>query len=135
LIAGFGDSHTDWPPSFRTVATVTFGLSVAVHMGMLSGDFFLYDFQYLARIPPQVWRLVTCFLITFPNLGVLFDTFHMYMYMSQLEKGHPRLSRREDLVWYLTFVCGTILVGLLVQTLLCSPVLPIYENPSTYLPG
>jgi Derlin-2/3 len=104
-------------------------------MGMLAGELFLYDFHYLARIPPQVWRLVTCFLITFPNLGVLFDTFHMYMYMSQLEKGHPRLSRREDLVWYLTFVCGTILVGLLVPTLLCSPVYPIYENPSKYLPG
>jgi hypothetical protein len=104
-------------------------------MGVLAGDFFSYDFGHLMQIPPQIWRPVTCFLITFPNLGILFDTFHMYMYMSQLEKGHPRLSRREDLVWYLTFICGTILVGLLVQTLLCSPVYPLYETPQHICPG
>ncbi|KAL7925416.1 Der1-like family domain-containing protein [Trichoderma austrokoningii] len=104
------DAYWRAPPIARTAATVTFGLSVAVHMGILAGNLFFYDLYYLARFPPQIWRLVTCFLITFPNLGVLFDTFHMYMYMSQLEKGHPRLSRREDLVWYLTFVCGTILI-------------------------
>lgn len=121
------DAYWRAPPIARTVATITFGLSCAVHTGVLAGDLFYYDFRYLLRIPPQVWRIVTCFLITFPNLGILFDTFHMYMYMSQLERGHPRLSRREDFVWYLTFVSGTILIlshltgfgfGVLTQALL-----------------
>ncbi|RFU72457.1 centromere microtubule-binding cbf5 [Trichoderma arundinaceum] len=104
------DAYWRAPPIARTAATVTFGLSVAVHTGILAGDLFYYDIYHLLRIPPQIWRPVTCFLITFPNLGILFDTFHMYMYMSQLERGHPRLSRREDLVWYLTFISGTILI-------------------------
>ncbi|KAL7949017.1 Der1-like family domain-containing protein [Trichoderma barbatum] len=121
------DAYWRAPPIARTVATITFGLSVAVHTGVLAGGLFSYDFRLLLRIPPQAWRLVTCFLITFPNLGILFDTFHMYMYMSQLEKGHPRLSRREDFVWYLTFISGTILIlshltgfgfGVLTQALL-----------------
>lgn len=115
------DAYWRAPPIARTVATITFGLSCAVHTGVLAGDLFYYDFRYLLRFPPQVWRIVTCFLITFPNLGILFDTFHMYMYMSQLERGHPRLSRREDFVWYLTFVSGTILVGLFSSISRASP--------------
>lgn len=83
----------------------------------------MYDHRLVLWIPPQLWRLVTCFLITLPNLGILFDTFHMYIYMSRLERGHPRLSRREDFVWYLIFICGTILVGLLAHSSTCSPLL------------
>lgn len=103
-------------------------------MGILDGSLFVYDSRLILWIPPQLWRLVTCFLITFPNLGILFDTFHMYMYMSQLERGHPRLSRREDLVWYLTFICGTILVGPLPQFSHVLSRVPD-EHPSKYLPG
>ncbi|KAL7823350.1 Der1-like family protein [Trichoderma gracile] len=104
------DAYWRAPPIARTVATVTFGLSVAVYTGVLDGGLFTYDRRLVLWIPPQLWRLVTCFLITLPNLGILFDTFHMYIYMSRLERGHPRLSRREDFVWYLIFICGTILI-------------------------
>lgn len=60
--------------------------------------------------PPQIWRFFTAFLITEKNLGILFDTYFLYMYLSQLEVG--RFSRKEDLIWYLLVVGATILVSL-----------------------
>ncbi|KAH6611150.1 centromere microtubule-binding cbf5 [Trichoderma cornu-damae] len=104
------DAYWRAPPIARTAATLTFAISIAVHMDILPMGFFVYDIRYLLRMPPQIWRPVTCFFITFPNLGILIDTWQMYMYMSQLERGHPRLSRREDLVWYLIVMSGTILI-------------------------
>jgi hypothetical protein len=35
----------------------------------------------------------------------------VYQYVSQLELGHPRFPRKEDLLWYFMFICTTILVG------------------------
>lgn len=63
-------------------------------------------------LPPQIWRFGTAFLLTGPALGLLFDTYFLYSYLSQLEVGNARFSRKEDLVWYLMFVGGTIMVSL-----------------------
>lgn len=50
--------------------------------------------------------------MTGPQLSIVFDTYFMYNYMSQLETGHPRMPRKADLLWYLIFVGGVIMVGL-----------------------
>jgi hypothetical protein len=48
----------------------------------------------------------------------------VYQYVSQLENGHPRFPRKEDLLWYLMFICTTILVC-------CSPRDPwLHPSPS-----
>lgn len=65
-------------------------------------------------------------MITGPNLGILFDTYLIYNYMSQLEKGHPRLAKREDVVWYLIFICSTIMVGAWLSIALCLPPSPLF---------
>lgn len=67
--------------------------------------------QFLFQIPPQIWRLGTNFLLTGPQLGLLFDTYFLYHYLTALEVGNPRFARREDVIWYLMFVCTVITVS------------------------
>ncbi|GAP93221.1 putative der1-like family protein [Rosellinia necatrix] len=97
------------PPVARTVATVVFLSSVAVYTGMLSIYGFFFHYSMLLQFPPGMHRLVTSFLITSKDLGVLFDTYFVYTYLSQLEKGNAKFSKKEDLVWYLAFV-GTVII-------------------------
>ena len=72
---------------------------------------FYYHPSLLWKFPPEIWRPVASFIPTDPGLSLLFDTYFLYHYMSQLEKGHPRFPRNADLVWYLMFVSGSILVS------------------------
>lgn len=95
----------------RTIATFTFVVSAGVVLGMLPAKYFIFHPFYLIRFPPQIWRLATSFLVTSPGIGLLFDTYFLYTYLCQLEVGNPRFPRKEDLIWYLLFVCGTILVS------------------------
>ncbi|KAI0471777.1 Der1-like family protein [Xylariaceae sp. FL0804] len=96
------------PPIARTVATVVFLASVGVYTGMLDIYGFLFHYSLLIKFPPAVHRLVTSFLITSKDLGVLMDTYFLYTYIAQLERGHPKFMKKEDLLWYLTFVGGAI---------------------------
>jgi len=61
------------------------------------------------KMPPQLWRLATSFLITGKDLGIIFDTYFLYTYGSKLETASPRFSRPGDFFMYLVFICGTIL--------------------------
>ncbi|RYO92548.1 hypothetical protein DL766_002371 [Monosporascus sp. MC13-8B] len=97
------------PPVSRTVATAVFACSVAVYTGMISAYPFLFHYSTLLQFPPAVHRLVTSFLLTGPGLSVLFETYFIYSYLSQVEKGNSKFSKREDLVWYLMFVGGVII--------------------------
>ncbi|KAI1327814.1 Der1-like family protein [Xylariaceae sp. FL0255] len=97
------------PPIARTVATVVFLTSVGVYTGMLSIYGFVFHYSMLLQFPPAIHRFVTSFLITSKDLGVLMDTYFLYTYLSQLEKGNPKFSRKEDLIWYLMFVGGIII--------------------------
>ncbi|KAI1505621.1 Der1-like family-domain-containing protein [Biscogniauxia marginata] len=96
------------PPIARTVATVVFLASLGVYTGMLSIYGFIFHYSFLLKFPPGIHRFVTSFLITSKDLGVLFDTYFVYTYLSQLEKGNSKFMKKEDLIWYLMFVGGTI---------------------------
>ncbi|KAH8177475.1 der1-like family protein [Sarocladium implicatum] len=106
-----GDVYWRLPPFARNTATATFLLSIGVHLGFVPGYYFVHAPEFLFRLLPQLWRPVTCFLITSPKLGILFDTYFMYQYMSQLEQGNSRFPRKEDFLWYLIFV-GTTILGI-----------------------
>ncbi|KAI0834653.1 Der1-like family protein [Hypoxylon sp. FL0890] len=99
------------PPIARTVATAVFLCSVGVYTGMLSAAPFVFHYSLLFKWPPALYRLVTSFLLTSPNLGVLFDTYFVFTYLSQLETSNSKFQRKEDLIWYLMFVT-TIIVPL-----------------------
>ncbi|KAG6040329.1 hypothetical protein E4U41_000886 [Claviceps citrina] len=104
------ENYMRLPPMSRTIATFTFVVSAGVVLGMLPAKYFIFHPFYLFQFPPQIWRLATSFLITSPGIGLLFDTYFLYTYLCQMEVGNPRFPRKEDLFWYLVFVCGTILV-------------------------
>ena len=85
-------------------------LSLGVHLGLVSASPFYWFPPALFGFPPQVWRLVTPFLVTGPMLGIPFDTYWLYRYLTQLETGHAKFPNTSDLVWYLMFVGGIIQV-------------------------
>ncbi|ATY62974.1 Der1-like protein [Cordyceps militaris] len=96
------------PPISRTLATWMFVSSVGLYFGFIPSQWLGWHASYILRFPPQIWRLVTGFLITGPQLGLLFDTYFFYKAASDLETGHPRLRRKEDFIWYLICVCSFI---------------------------
>ncbi|KAI1390821.1 Der1-like family protein [Hypoxylon trugodes] len=102
--------YMNTPPVARTVATAVFLCSVGVYTGMLSIEPFIFHYLMLYKFPPDIYRLVTSFLVTSPNLGVLFDTYFIFTYLSQLETV-SKFQKKEDLIWYLMFVT-TIIVPL-----------------------
>lgn len=103
------DAYWQTPPMARTFATTAFVLSVAIYFGGLPFDWFFHHPYFIWQIPPQIWRFVTTFLVTGPGLGMLFDSYFIYRYTSDLELGHPRFPHKEDLLWYMIFVGGSIL--------------------------
>lgn len=105
------ENYMRLPPMSRTIATFTFVVSAGIVLGVLPAKYFIFHPFYLFQFPPQIWRIVSSFFVTSPGLGLLLDTYFLYTYLSQLEVGNPRFPRKEDLIWYLTFVCGTILVA------------------------
>lgn len=94
---------------YRTVATAIFLASIGVYTSMLPGDAFWMHYAYLLKFPPGLHRLVTSFMLTGPQLSVLFDTYFVYTYLSQLEQ--TKFTRKEDLIWYLMVVGSVIIVG------------------------
>ncbi|KAK7993497.1 hypothetical protein PG989_006878 [Apiospora arundinis] len=105
------DAYWATPPVARTVATAVFASSIGVYTGMFSANPFYFHWRLLWAFPPGVHRFVTSFLLTGPKLEVLFDTYFVFTYLSQLEKGNSKFTRKEDLIWYLMFV-GTVIITL-----------------------
>lgn len=60
---------------YRTLAAGALTLSILVYTHILSGYYVVFLLQSMLQFPPQLWRLLTSFLITGPDLGILFDTY------------------------------------------------------------
>ncbi|KXJ93360.1 centromere/microtubule-binding protein cbf5 [Microdochium bolleyi] len=98
------------PPIARTVATAVFASSVGIYTGLLPSYHFFFHKSLLFKLVPEVHRCVTSFLLTGPQMAVLFDTYFVYHYLSQLERG-SKFAKKEDLIWYLMFV-GSVIIFL-----------------------
>lgn len=66
----------------RTLAAATVTLSILVHIHFLSPAYVIFSPSFLWRFPPQLWRLVTSFMVTGPGFGILFDTYFCEHIMS-----------------------------------------------------
>ncbi|KAH8598099.1 ER-associated proteolytic system protein-like protein Der1 [Bisporella sp. PMI_857] len=99
------------PPISRTLAAATLTMSILVYTGTLSFYYVLFAPSLMLKLPPQLWRLFTSFLLTSKDLGIIFDTYFLYTYGSKLETASPRFTQPGDFFAYLLFVCFTI-VGL-----------------------
>jgi hypothetical protein len=110
------EAYWQAPPIARTLATIVLGTSLAVTLKLLPAQLIIFHPYYIWKFPPEIWRIPTSFLLTGEGLGLLFDTYFLYQYLSQLELGNPRFPRKEDLIWYLMFVSGTTLVSLAISS-------------------
>ncbi|CAK3833875.1 related to F-LANa [Lecanosticta acicola] len=108
----FQDVFWAAPPVSRTITAATVLLSVPGHLGFysLAWVVFLKDYVFTIRQLPQIWRLVTCFFLTGPQLGLIMDPFFLYHYSSQLETGSPRFSAPGAYAFYLFFVASVIML-------------------------
>jgi Derlin-2/3 len=81
-------------------------------MGFVSPYFvvFLKEKVFTITSIPQVWRLITPFLLTGPKLGLLMDPYFLYTYGSQLEMEASRFTQPGDFAVYIAFVAAVILV-------------------------
>lgn len=59
----------------RTLAAATLTTSILVYTKLLPGYWVVFFLPAFLKIPPQLWRLVTPFLVTGPQLGILMDTY------------------------------------------------------------
>lgn len=102
----------------RTFAATVLLTSICVHFGILPYTWFYFHYLEIFKIPPQIWRFFTSFLITGPKLGIVMDTYFIYQYTSQLETAHPKFNRKEDLLWYMVF-CSLVIIVSLTTTVAC----------------
>ena len=116
----------------RTLATATGILSFLIHVGIWNASHFIFHHSMLWKFPPQIWRVATAFMLTGPGIGLIFDTYFLYVYLVQFEVGNPRFKYKEDLIWFLLVVCGTILVSLVVC--LISRLYTSYICPDSVMP-
>lgn len=94
----------------RTLATAVFVSSVGIYTGILPSYHFFFHKSLVFKLIPEIHRFVTSFLLTGPQMAVLFDTYFVFHYLSQLERG-SKFAKKEDLLWYLMFVGSVIIVG------------------------
>ncbi|CAK7202361.1 hypothetical protein SEUCBS139899_005084 [Sporothrix eucalyptigena] len=109
-MADLMDTYWRLPPLSRNIATAVFITSCGVYSGILPGSWFYFHKSLLFKLLPEVWRIPSSFLLTLPKLSILLDPYFLYSYLSQLEVGNPRFSRREDMVWYLSFVSVVVII-------------------------
>lgn len=97
-----------------TLIAAVLTTSVLVHTGIISPYPVLFVPEKLLQLPPkipEIWRLITPFLITGPKFGLLMDTYFLYTYCSGLETGSPRFSEPGSFFVYLMFIMGVIVVS------------------------
>lgn len=106
------DAYWQLQPLARTLATAIFVTSIGGHLGLIpTGWLFFHSSLAIFHMPPQIWRFLTTFLLSGPQLGIILDPYFVYQYLSQIESGNPKFQRKEDVLWYLITVSGFILVG------------------------
>ena len=81
-------------------------------MGLIDPYYVVFLRYKVFALVPQLWRIVTPFILTGPKLGLLMDPYFLYTYGSQLETGAARFTQPGDFFVYLAFVCSIILVSL-----------------------
>lgn len=97
------------PPVTRFYAGVTFLTSLAsIVFGIISPYRLIWHQTFIMRMPPQLWRVFTSFFLTGPGFSILFDSYMIWQYGSDLESQHFNTS--GDFLYYLLFNGAIILL-------------------------
>lgn len=99
----------------------------------------MFYLPYIFKFPfPEVWRLVTPFLLTGGGFNALWDMYMFWTYTTQLELNSPRFTKPGDFAIYVFFVAVTIVVSMTSPNLLTSThlaFLPGQKSVSDSVPG
>ncbi|KAK3070819.1 hypothetical protein LTR53_009771 [Teratosphaeriaceae sp. CCFEE 6253] len=100
------------PPVARTITAAAVLLSVPTWMGLIDPYYVVFIRHKILTFTslPQIWRLVTPFILTGPKLGLILDPYFLYTYGSQLETEAARFTQPGDFFMYLVFVATVILL-------------------------
>lgn len=92
---------------------------------------------------PEIWRVVTAFLITKPKFSIILDPYFLFQYGSGLERESARFSQPGDFFVYVMFVASVIVVGAfssyasfhIHSSIVSIPGPYMVRKPSDYLPA
>ncbi|CBY01016.1 hypothetical protein LEMA_P021460.1 [Plenodomus lingam JN3] len=121
------------PPVSRTITALAVGVSALGYSGLidLSNYVFVSQWVFTMKMVPQLWRVVTGFLITKPKFGILLDPYFLYQYGSGLERESSRFSQPGDFFVYTAFLASIIVTTsdyLLAQPILLAEAIPGTEG-------
>ncbi|KAI4154314.1 MAG: hypothetical protein L6R39_001418 [Caloplaca ligustica] len=109
------------PPVARTWTAATLATSVLIYGGMINGMRLLFSIPLVFKLPvPEVWRIPSSFCITGPSWSILYDTYFLWTYSSNLERESPRFTQPGDFFFYVLFI-GTVILALSGGILRLSP--------------
>ncbi|KAF2434725.1 DER1-domain-containing protein [Tothia fuscella] len=114
------DVFYTWPPVTRTLTAATLLVSVLVHTQMLQFYWVAFLPKLIMQMPPkwpEIWRVITPFLVTGPKFGILMDPYFLFTYGSGLERDSPRFTEVGSFFVYVVFVMAVIMAtcGLLLN--------------------
>lgn len=69
------DAYWAAPPMARSLATAIFVTSIAAHFGLVPYLWLYFTEDRLFRLPPEIWRPVTSFLLSSPKFGIVMDPY------------------------------------------------------------
>jgi Derlin-2/3 len=100
------------PPVSRTITAAAVVVSALGYGGIISlyNVVFASQLVFTTKMFPQLWRVVTAFLITKPKFAILLDPYFLYQYGSSIERESSRFSQPGDFFVYTMFV-GSVIVA------------------------
>ncbi|EXJ83754.1 hypothetical protein A1O1_07380 [Capronia coronata CBS 617.96] len=84
--------------------------SALVHGGLLNPMSIVFHSPWIFKFPPEIWRLLSSFILTGGGFSFVFDLYFMYTYASGLELNSPRFTQPGDFFTYVVFV-ATVTLG------------------------
>ncbi|KAL9121979.1 MAG: hypothetical protein Q9187_001467 [Circinaria calcarea] len=104
------DSFWAAPPVTRTLVALMLIESCAVYSKLLNWERILLHWPFVFKLPPEIWRPFTSFLLSAPRLGIIFDPYMIWQYGCALESESPHFSGRGNFFTYIMFIGACILL-------------------------
>jgi len=97
------------PPVTRSLVAAMFAESALVHGGLLPFRQVVFFAPWIFKFPPELWRILSSFLLTGGGFSFVFDLYFMWTYGSGLEQNSPRFTQPGDFFTYVVFISSVIL--------------------------
>ncbi|KAF2226696.1 Der1-like family-domain-containing protein [Elsinoe ampelina] len=105
------DAFLAQPPVTRTITAGAVLLSVSVWVLHLVSPYyvvFIPQLVFTYKKIPQLWRLITPFLLTGKGFGMIMDPYFLFTYGKKLEVDAPRFQAPGEFFTAIAFICAVI---------------------------